>query len=124
MKKRQAMMKLSLFALIISVCNAQKCYWQNGTETPSNAQQTPCPNIAKGANGSCCPTQTDGSQAWCLTNNLCLSDFKLWRGACTDQSWNDPACANVCSGGKPASILVRAVILEKKKLFEKIMFLK
>jgi hypothetical protein len=98
-----AMAKLTSFAVslplttilvvLLASClqaQAQTCYYPNGDPSPDDL---PC--STKG--GACCPVNWE-----CFSNGLCFlpAEHYYERHSCTDQSWNDPNCPNVCTYGK------------------------
>ena len=89
------MKSLLLLCTLVSVLEAAAsavCYFPNGVDKAPD--DMPCdPNAEFSA---CCGKQVDGSPAYCLANGLCLSDYKLSRGSCTDSNWQSPDCAQVC----------------------------
>ena len=87
---------LVVFLGIVVMADAQMCYSPDGTAFPSDS---PChsPSIVDGAS-ACCNTHDV-----CLNNGLCLSQAGgefIYRGTCTDQSWQSPNCSQYCADGK------------------------
>jgi len=80
----------SLALLIISRAMADNCYWPNGDLSKS---YVPC-NVnpaSTGPRACCAPTEP------CLANKLCFSTAVgvVYRGACTDNTFQDPNCPKV-----------------------------
>lgn len=82
---------------------AQVCYYPDGTVADDFNYQ-PCSGASGGTYTSCCvPEEGD----ICLSNGLCYFPSRpprgnyIYRGACTDQSWSNPACAQSCIQDKP-----------------------
>ena len=74
---------------------AQTCYWPDRSIETSHI---PCQAAASGKASACCPY-------WdiCLDNGLCLPQVGnevIWRGTCTDQSWQSGDCPQYCQDGK------------------------
>ncbi|PVH99947.1 hypothetical protein DM02DRAFT_672331 [Periconia macrospinosa] len=89
------------------------CYSRNGTVlTQRNSiNYIPCNVTALEENKhtSCCAVGD-----LCLTNGLCRSQDdekhqgnQYFRVGCTDKSWNDPACADVCEGKETGGLSAR-----------------
>lgn len=80
----------SLLILIFrsSVVLGQSCYFSSGTIAPTF---TPCNGTAS-ASHCCSPSDA------CLTSGLCYMkwDHSINVGTCTDQSWRDPNCFQLC----------------------------
>ncbi|EPE24130.1 hypothetical protein GLAREA_07980 [Glarea lozoyensis ATCC 20868] len=77
----------------------RKCYYPNNTLAPSDSE------CSAGAETSVCC----GKGYVCLGNGVCQIDPKItgpnarfagtiWRGSCTDQTWNSPECPKYCAG--------------------------
>lgn len=80
------------------------CYHPNGSAVLS-ADQLPC-NTAIGVESMCCNTGNMTSPGRCDKDGLCISyhnDY-LWRNACTDPTWRDPACLHICTLGQSKSL--------------------
>ncbi|KAJ5156045.1 hypothetical protein N7492_008848 [Penicillium capsulatum] len=79
----------ALFWLLLCLSGlvaSQTCYWPSGEKAAEDWLQ--CPNSKH-----CCH-ETEA----CLSNGLCFGGkhMTLYRGACTDQSWNTGDCPKVC----------------------------
>jgi hypothetical protein len=81
------------------------CYNLNGRQSPfDDKTHVPCNMTAVEAGGhsTCCPIGD-----YCLTNGMCKNakDSEgsnwYWRTACTDKTWNDPACPKYCEPIEP-----------------------
>lgn len=75
---------------------ASTCYYPDGSV--ANGLQ-PCINATNtdsDSHAGCC----DLSTSVCTTTGYCFADTGyLYRGGCTDQSWDDPSCAAKCQNG-------------------------
>lgn len=75
----------------------KKCYYPDGGEIPASEDHVPCDPSSTG-HSTCCR-----SDAVCLTNGLCYQQDswgnRLGRCGCTDSSWQDSRCADVCTDG-------------------------
>lgn len=77
--------------------SSHSCYYPSGIISPGK----PCHPNAK--NSVCC-----GPGFECLDNGLCQTSplidtpykFTLYRSACTDPTFQDPACPHFCVGGE------------------------
>ena len=89
-----------LFLILLhfsSVIAVATCYLPDGDLFASD---TPC--TSGGSASVCC-----GAGWTCLSDGVCSvtqdvsgqNETFYYRGTCTDQSWNDPACLNVCRDG-------------------------
>ena len=76
------------------------CYLPNGN-APASGGQFPC-NSAAGVESMCCNTQNTTNPGRCTKDGLCVpyTNDNLWRGQCTDPTWNDPACLHICTVGQ------------------------
>ncbi|KAL8887420.1 MAG: hypothetical protein Q9215_004998 [Flavoplaca cf. flavocitrina] len=96
-------------SLIFPQCYAS-CYFPNGTSADildGLPLMQPC-NETPGVQSMCCMTQTTEGFESCNADNLCVNDENtvLARGTCTDPTWRDPACLNLCmSGNKPDGLM-------------------
>ncbi|KAF2683507.1 hypothetical protein K458DRAFT_419104 [Lentithecium fluviatile CBS 122367] len=72
---------------------AASCYYPDGS-FPSDYTYTEC----SGDGISTCCIQDNGMQ--CLSNGLCYSEASnyMYRGGCTDKSWQDEGCFQHCKG--------------------------
>ncbi|ORY16267.1 hypothetical protein BCR34DRAFT_119926 [Clohesyomyces aquaticus] len=71
------------------------CYYPDGS-FPSDYVYAPCSDEE---NATCCQLSS-GDQ--CLSNGLCYSPSSdyMFRGGCTDKSWNSPNCFQHCKTGE------------------------
>lgn len=76
---------ISVLPIAAQINNAT-CYWPNGDVAENT---TPCK--ASGTSACC------GADDLCLTNGYCLVSMFVARHSCTDQSFNDPNCPQLCS---------------------------
>ncbi|KAG7005759.1 hypothetical protein G7Y79_00018g045660 [Physcia stellaris] len=69
------------------------CYFPNGT-AKDNGTDRPC-NASPGVQSMCCNLRN------CRSDGLCIpyDNGHLWRGPCTDPTWKDPACLQLCVEG-------------------------
>ena len=74
------------------------CYLPNGTEI--SAGYAPC-GVANGAHSMCCRLKDTVYPHRCRSDGLCIpnTNNKLWRGTCTDPTWENPACLHLCTDG-------------------------
>ena len=84
----------------LDTSNMAACYNLNQRESPFDGKtHVPCNMTAveNGGHSTCCPIGD-----YCLTNGMCKnakdSESSNWyfRTACTDKTWNDPACPKYC----------------------------
>ena len=49
----------------------------------------------------CLLNVTAGAADTCTSDGFCIpwDNNGIWRALCTDQSWKDPACINLCTTG-------------------------
>ncbi|KAF2097381.1 hypothetical protein NA57DRAFT_57971 [Rhizodiscina lignyota] len=94
---------LVIRALTITAQNSETrtCYLPDGTAIGPGA--SPCNTSLK--NAACCATGET-----CISNGLCFGSEvgMMYRGGCTDQSWEDSVCPQVCQGCKFAEQLQMA----------------
>ncbi|KAF2728700.1 hypothetical protein EJ04DRAFT_556570 [Polyplosphaeria fusca] len=75
----------------------ETCYFSNQQEV-DDQRYVPCDHnaVAEGKHTVCCESGDS-----CLTNGLCLSQSNQsdynWRIACTDKTFEDPACLKYCT---------------------------
>ena len=69
------------------------CHFPNGTAKASRAER-PC-NDSPGVQSMCCNLRS------CRGDGLCIpyDNGHLWRGSCTDPTWKDDACLQLCVEG-------------------------
>ena len=94
---------LFCLSLIFPQCYAS-CYFPNGASADildDLPLMQPC-NETPGVQSMCCMTQTIGVFESCNADNLCVNDENtvLAQGTCTDETWRDPACLNLCISGE------------------------
>ncbi|CAL8583419.1 hypothetical protein XPA_009043 [Xanthoria parietina] len=95
---------ISWSLLFISQCHAISCYFPNGTSADvidGKRIQQPC---NEGVQSMCCMLQNSQTPETCTADGLCRTydNTVLARGTCTDPTWKDPACLDLClSGEKP-----------------------
>lgn len=81
----------------------KKCYYPHGGEIPADQDHVPC-NPTSAGHSACCR-----SDAVCLTHGLCCQQDscgnRLGRCGCTDSSWKDGSCAQVCADGESSASL-------------------
>ena len=87
------------------------CYLPNGTsvdETQGKRIQRPC-NNTPGIHSMCCYLEGTSTPDTCTPDGLCLpyDNVHLWRDACTDPTWQDPACLNICTRGQSKQIFTK-----------------
>ncbi|KAM7191324.1 hypothetical protein V8F20_009379 [Naviculisporaceae sp. PSN 640] len=91
----------SVLALIQQVSGA--CYRPNGVDRNANTTPDNYQACSKGGGHSmCCSTKSFDT---CRDNGLCWNEGAkiLWREACTDPTWRDPACLKLCVGADQLS---------------------
>ena len=77
-------------------CQAE-CYHPDGSDAGSAYQ--PCHT---GGQSMCCAlNQVNGYSNRCRPDNLCFEDDTglIFRESCTDPTWKDPACLQLCTSG-------------------------
>jgi len=82
------------------------CWQPNGDRA---WKDTPCTD--DGNNSTCCPM---GSE--CMSNNLCFfpGPDLYERHSCTDRSWEDPNCLNICTHGELHLVVSLKCLTDKK----------
>lgn len=90
------------------------CWAPDGKTKADNETYVPCNKLGieeEGVQSSCC--NLDGKtdeRDLCAQTGLCNNDGILWRGYCTDQSWESAACVNVCTdeskGGNATGVIM------------------
>ena len=72
----------------------------------------------------CCMLQNSQTPETCTADGLCRTydNTVLARGTCTDPTWKDPACLDLCLSGEsknPCLLSLRVSVYEKNRvLFE------
>jgi hypothetical protein len=116
---RQSKMHLNSFSLALlaiqltapRACHAAQCYRPDGSTTDTDYQ--PCYQSA--GHSMCCATnRTNAYVNKCRPDNLCwqVDGGVIWRESCTDPTWKDPACLQLCTEGFGTSL----VLLKNKAL--------
>ncbi len=99
---RSHLVFLQLSTIIVVFClrASATCYYPNGTADNTNSY-LPC-----NTNGQsmCCATGPAIDLAGvdsCRDDGFCIpfDNNGIWRRLCTDQTWKDPACINLCVHG-------------------------
>lgn len=110
-----SIMLLFILGLLATSAMAQTCYNPDGTANGADYQ--PCNS---GKVSMCCATnranRTDLNI--CRSDGLCLESGTstypgkniIWREGCTDPTWKDPACLQLCVQG-PFSTQLRSLLL-------------
>lgn len=99
-------------ALAFTAHSLASCYWPNGTVAnvgSGNRVQKPC-NKTPGVHSMCCFLEGPSNPPTldtCTPDGLCKpqDNYHIWRGTCTDSTWQDPACLNLCTVGKSKQTL-------------------
>ena len=90
---------LSASQLLSGVVAYKQCYFPDGS-IPKDLLWGACSSEGHSA---CCDVKSGDI---CQPNGLCLysssSTNNTYRGTCTDRTWTDPACPNICTAGKKA----------------------
>ena len=79
----------------VTTIGAQTCYFPDGSVADHN---TPCRAPSANQASACCAYSDI-----CLDNSLCLAQSGhgvIWRGSCTDQTWQSIECARYCQDSK------------------------
>lgn len=99
------MYRLHIFivSLIFTSQTLAACYWPNGTSAiavEDDRIRRPCNNT--GANSMCCFLEGTSTPDTCTPEGLCLpsDNIELWRDTCTNATWQDPACLQLCTRGQ------------------------
>ena len=75
------------------------CFYPNGSADLSGAQ-APCKS---GGHSMCCLLTNVASENAdeCRSDGLCIpsDNSAVFRDTCTDKTWTDPACLNLCMSG-------------------------
>ena len=90
---------LALGLLQIAKAQEKECWAPDGKTKADNETYVACNKLGihqDGVHSSCC--NLDGkNRDTCDPTGLCLNDGVFFRGYCTDQSWDSPACINICT---------------------------
>ncbi|KAK0647844.1 hypothetical protein DIS24_g7372 [Lasiodiplodia hormozganensis] len=78
---------------------ASKCYYPDGSVANGLKPCINATNTDSDSHAACC----DLSTSVCTTTGYCFADTGyLYRGGCTDKSWDDPSCAAKCQNDNPS----------------------
>lgn len=94
---------ISLLLLWVSRTVSVQCYNPNGT--PVNPDYQPCHS---GQQSMCCASNRTGTGInVCRPDNLCddADISTVWRQSCTDPTWKDPSCIQLCNNGFAAGLV-------------------
>src|SRR5689334_22722268 len=87
----------------VAAAGFRQCYYPDGS-IPTDIIYTAC-NSGPGHSGCCDSYYRDV----CQDNGLCFygssSTNNTYRATCTDRTWKDPACPNICLDGKKTSVI-------------------
>jgi hypothetical protein len=76
------------------------CFAPDGKTLADNETYVPCNKLGitqEGVYSSCCNLDgKSGERDLCTTTGLCLNKGILFRGYCSDKSWESDACVKVC----------------------------
>ena len=96
---------LALSVVCFTLAQAQSCYDSDGTKVThgiiegSGKRWMVCPRSSDGSSvQTCC---LDGGDS-CFSQGMCYSAAggSFYRGMCTDPSWKDSTCPQMCKGRK------------------------
>lgn len=90
---------VSIFCAYLCLKTSATCYYPNGT-ADSTGQQAPC--NTSGHSMCCLLANVTASNAdTCRSDGLCVpfDNSVLYRDLCTDPTWKDPACLDLCLTG-------------------------
>lgn len=97
------LLSLTLSDLIIIVRSTATCYLPDKSIAKSgDTAYHPCNATAadNGDGSACCQLSSSTGSSICLTSGFCFgADSYVYRGGCTDQSWNSPNCPSQCLDG-------------------------
>lgn len=101
---------LWLSPLAWAVMVAATCYYPDGS-VAGTYTWVPCKST--GTASTCCiPSEGDV----CMADGLCnWVGHYYFRGACTDKTWQDPSCAQVCQGGQ-SSLKLQPLVYQVQSL--------
>ncbi|KAK6355622.1 hypothetical protein TWF718_000017 [Orbilia javanica] len=81
---------LGLTALPCIITAQRRCYFPDGSRAPNHRACNQEAETDNNVHSSCCGLDDN---VVCLSSNLCINQKGyIYRGACTDESWDDPAC--------------------------------
>ncbi|RVD83649.1 uncharacterized protein DFL_005429 [Arthrobotrys flagrans] len=81
---------LSLTALPSLIAAQRRCYFPDGSRAPSHRACSQDAETDNSVHSSCCGLDDN---VVCLSSKLCINqNGYIYRGACTDQTWEDEAC--------------------------------
>lgn len=76
------------------------CFAPDGKTLADNETYVPCNKLGitqEGVYSSCCNLDGKaGDRDLCTTTGLCLNKGLLFRGYCSDKTWESDACVKVC----------------------------
>jgi hypothetical protein len=87
----------AVLAFVLFQQGRAQCYHPDGSAATSDYQ--PC---HAGRQSMCCAiNRSDGYVNRCRPDDLCLeiNTGVIWRESCTDPTWQDPACLQLCTSG-------------------------
>ncbi len=96
MRTLRPMSLLILFQRNVVV--SRTCYWPDESivSDQEGDNYTPCNSTANGVDSACCDKDDV-----CSSSGYCLGrSGYMYRGACTDPSWNAEACSQECKDSK------------------------
>ena len=86
---------LSLFARSIL---AVSCYHPDG-QISAYAGYAPCEAAVPGGASMCCGTGRASFPDVCSPDGLCRNGGDIYRDDCTDPTWENPGCLQLCTSG-------------------------
>ena len=124
-----ALFHFSIICTFLCLRVSATCYYPNGTADNTNTY-LPCnPN----GQSMCCMTNTAildaASIDTCRSDGFCIpnDNNSIWRRLCTDQSWKDPACIDLCTNGNclPQEVVdfVANIYIQPSTLMEALMLM-
>jgi hypothetical protein len=102
----QAIFAALLFLYGLITPSVAVCYHPNGESAGSEYQS--CNTSHPDVPSMCCASgRTDNTQNYCRDDGLCDSPGtrELWQESCTDPTWQDLACVNLCSRSNDPNLL-------------------
>lgn len=99
---------------IFSSSVAASCYLPNGTDSNNGLPvdlYRPCDRSNE--HSMCCRTQDRDP---CRNDGLCFDarNNDIWRGSCTDPTWESPACIKLCVKGIGTLLLAFDVLVRRR----------
>jgi hypothetical protein len=98
----QLALVLVQLAALSAISRAAQCYHPDGSTATSDYQ--PCNPSGR---GMCCATNRNNAFInKCRPDSLCLEEAtgNIWRLSCTDPTWKDAACLQLCTQGYGPSL--------------------